>query len=76
MTDIFISYRHRDSGGHAQLLRDRLVRWFGEKSVFFDRDWESIESGHEFPKIIETAVQGAEVFLAVSYTHLRAHETL
>ena len=63
MTAIFISYRRKDARTHAERLLDHLKLRFGEDSIFFDQS--GIESGAEFPRVIERAIESAEVLLAV-----------
>ncbi len=64
MSRIFISYRRKDTGGHAQNLHDRLCRWFDpQHELFFDAD--SIESGTVFPQVIRQALDEACVVLVL-----------
>ena len=63
MPSIFISYRRRDSGGHAGRLFDRLRCWYSEEDLFFDID--SIDWGDHFPDAIEQAIRTTRVVLAV-----------
>ncbi len=61
---IFISYRNGD-GAYSARLWDHLIREFGEENVFFDKDRDSIPLASAFPQVLEAAVQGAEILLAV-----------
>jgi hypothetical protein len=63
MSQIFISYRRTDAGGHAARIFDRLRDQFGAQRVFFDQD--AIVPGDHFPRRIETAIRSAEVVLVV-----------
>lgn len=58
--DVFISYARTDST-RARLIRDRLAAL--GLSVFFDT--EGIDSGEEFPVIIDRAVKGAKCVLGL-----------
>ncbi|MGH9277420.1 MAG: toll/interleukin-1 receptor domain-containing protein [Acidimicrobiales bacterium] len=60
---IVISYRRRESAGHAGHLHADLVRRFGEGRVFLDID--SIEPGLNFRKVIEDAIVGSDVLIAL-----------
>jgi hypothetical protein len=60
---IFISYRREESGHVAGRLSDRLIDRFGPKQVFIDV--EAIEPGADFGEVIERAVGGCAVLLAV-----------
>src|SRR5262245_5896964 len=59
---IFISYRRSDAGGHAGRLCDRLIKGFGAKHVFFDRN---IDPGQDFGEAIQKHVDSAKVLIAV-----------
>lgn len=61
---IFISYRRNDSA-HCMLLWEHMLRWFGEENVFFDRDRNCIKPTSEFPLALASALQAAEIFLAL-----------
>src|SRR5215475_12817231 len=63
MPKIVLSYRRSDSDAIAGRIRDRLVREYGEDSVFMDID--SIPFGTDFRSHIETAIQRNDVLLAV-----------
>ena len=63
MKGLFISYRRVDAAGHAGRLFDRLAAHFGKDAVFMDV--EGIEAGVDFVEVIEQAVGGCAVLLAV-----------
>lgn len=63
MKGMFISYRRVDAAGHAGRLFDRLAAHFGKDAVFMDV--EGIEAGVDFIEVIEQAVGGCAVLLAV-----------
>ena len=58
--DVFISYARRDAA-RVRLIRDRLEA-FG-LNVFFDA--EGIDTGEDFPAIIDRAVKGAKCVLGL-----------
>jgi TIR domain len=60
---ILVSYRRRDSEAIAGRVRDRLVRHFGEDSVFMDID--SIPLGVDFRDYITSAIKRADILLVV-----------
>ena len=60
---IFISYRRQESGHVAGRLSDRLIDRFGPERVFIDV--ETIEPGADFAEVIDRAVGGCAVLLAV-----------
>ncbi len=60
---IFINYRRDDSGGESKLIRDALVREFGERSVFMDV--ESIKSGQDWPRRLQGRMHRAETVLVI-----------
>ncbi|MGZ8201373.1 MAG: toll/interleukin-1 receptor domain-containing protein [Methylosarcina sp.] len=60
---IFISYRHSDAPGYVRALMCELRNAFGSQQVFLDM--ETIEAGRDFVEIIEQAVEGCEILLAV-----------
>jgi CHASE2 domain-containing sensor protein len=59
----FISYRRDQSSWPARILRDELVRRFGEAQVFMDSD--SIDAGQQWPDRLEKAISGASVVLVL-----------
>ena len=63
MPSIFISYRRSDSGGHAVRLFERLSCWFPKDQLFFDLN--SVETGDDFPEVIDQAIRVAKVVLVV-----------
>jgi Phage tail sheath protein subtilisin-like domain/TIR domain len=63
VSGIVISYRREDAEGSAGRLYDRLVGRYGADFVFMD--YYSIESGEDWMKVIEEAVAGSTVLLAV-----------
>lgn len=60
---IFISYRRSDSHDVTGRLYDRLVKEFGETSVF--RDLDSVPIGLDFRKYIDDTVSTCDVCLVV-----------
>ena len=60
---ILVSYRRRDSEAIAGRVRDRLVRHFGEDSVFMDID--SVPLGVDFRDYITSAIKRADILLVV-----------
>ena len=59
MPGVFISYRRRDTDGHAGRLAEDLRARYGDEKVFIDV--ESIEGGVDFEKRIEHALDVADV---------------
>jgi len=59
MPGVFISYRRRDTDGHAGRLAEDLRARYGDEQVFIDVD--SIEGGVDFEKRIEHALDVADV---------------
>lgn len=59
---VFISYRHDDTWGEAQLLRDRLANRFGRENVFVDTD---LQAGMEWLKEIKSRRDSCHIFLAL-----------
>jgi CHASE2 domain-containing sensor protein len=59
----FISYRRDQSSWPARILRDELVRRFGEDQVFKDND--SIDAGQEWPDRLQSAIENASVVLVL-----------
>jgi hypothetical protein len=60
---IFVSYRRQDTPHVAGRLFDRLTMRFGGSHVFMDI--ASIEPGFDFAKMIDEAVSGCDVLLAL-----------
>jgi TIR domain len=63
LSSIFISYRRKDSAGHAGWLYELLIRHFGKHRVF--RDVDSMEPGLDFNEQIDQAMEGCKVLLVV-----------
>lgn len=63
MSDIFLSYRRRDSASATGRLADRLVEHFGPARVFHDH--ESILAGDDFAEAIRRAINVTTVVLAI-----------
>jgi TIR domain-containing protein len=59
MPGVFISYRRRDTDGHAGRLAEDLRERFGEEHVFIDVD--SIGGGVDFEQRIEHALDESDV---------------
>ena len=56
---VFISYRHDDTWGAAQLLYDRLADRFGRENVFLDTH---LQPGMEWLKEIKSHRDSCEYF--------------
>jgi hypothetical protein len=63
MTNIFISYRRDDAGGHAGRLSDRLIARFGADRVFMDV--QDIQPGQNFEQAIERTLAQCDPMLVV-----------
>lgn len=63
MPKIILSYRRSDSDAISGRIRDRLVRDYGENSVFMDID--SIPFGTDFRQHIQDAILKNDLLLAV-----------
>ena len=63
MSDIFLSYRRRDSQSATGRLADRLTAHFGTARVFLDHD--SIVSGEDFAEAIRRGIGTSVVVLVV-----------
>ncbi|HKM54098.1 MAG TPA: toll/interleukin-1 receptor domain-containing protein [Isosphaeraceae bacterium] len=63
MSRIFISYRRTDSADQAGRIFDRLVAAFSRGTVF--KDVDSVPAGADFRKVIEEAVQRAEIVILI-----------
>jgi TIR domain len=59
---IFVSYRRRESSGHAGRLFDRLRQHFGD-GVF--RDVDKLKPGEDFVEALARALDSAQVFILV-----------
>lgn len=60
---IFISYRRDDAGAQARLVRDALLKAFGNGNIFMDV--ASIQAGTTWPEEIENHLNQAQVVVAV-----------
>jgi hypothetical protein len=67
MPKIILSYRRSDSDAISGRIRDRLVRDYGEHSVFMDID--SIPFGTDFRQHIQNAILQNDLLLAVVGPH-------
>lgn len=63
MNRIFINYRRQDSEGYVGRIYDHLVQHFERGDVFMDVD--DIPPGADFVQVLEDAVAGCAVFIAV-----------
>lgn len=63
MTRIFINYRRQDSEGYVGRLYDHLTQHFPQQDIFMDVD--SIPPGADFVEVLEEAVAGCDVMLAM-----------
>ena len=63
MPRIFVSYRRKDSAGHAGRLFDRLREHFGANRVF--RDVDQLKPGDDFVDTLARAVDSCDVFVLV-----------
>ena len=63
MTNLFISYRRDDAGGHAGRLSDRLIARFGAERIFMDV--QDIQPGQNFQQAIEATLANCDHVLAV-----------
>jgi hypothetical protein len=63
VTNLFISYRRDDAGGHAGRLSDRLIASFGADRVFMDV--QDIEPGQNFQQAIEKTLGRCDLLIAV-----------
>lgn len=61
MPSIFLSYRRVDTSGHTGRLSDALEAKFGHAAVF--HDVQSIEAGHRFDEVIDSALAKCRVFV-------------
>jgi hypothetical protein len=59
---VFISYRRRETSGHAGRLYDRLAEHFGSERVFMDL---RMEPGVDFVKQIDEAVTSCDALLSL-----------
>jgi TIR domain/PASTA domain len=63
MARIFVSYRRKETAGHAGRLFDRLREHFGSTNVF--RDVDRLKPGDDFVEALARAVDSADVFILV-----------
>jgi len=63
MSGIFVSYRHDDAAGYADLVYERLAARFGGDRVFMDVD--SLKPGVDFGEEIDAYVGSCEVLIAL-----------
>jgi hypothetical protein len=63
VTNLFISYRRDDAGGHAGRLSDRLIARFGGARVFMDV--QDIQPGQNFQQAIERTLETCDHVLAI-----------
>jgi len=63
VTNLFISYRRDDAGGHAGRLSDRLIARFGGTRIFMDV--QDIQPGQNFQQAIERTLASCDHVLAV-----------
>ncbi len=63
MSRIFINYRRQDSEGYVGRLYDHMLRHFKRDDIFMDVD--SIKPGEDFVTVLENAVAGCDVFIAI-----------
>ncbi|MFA7242986.1 MAG: TIR domain-containing protein [Sulfuricellaceae bacterium] len=73
-TQIFISYRRSDSGGHAGRLWDKLRQCTRKGALFYDKG--EIDSGDDFPQAISRAVLEARAVLVLIGPDWAARENL
>jgi TIR domain len=62
-TSVFISYRRLDTAAAAAHLHASLARRLGSKNIF--RDLATIEPGQDFPSVIDRAIRGTNVLIAL-----------
>ena len=60
---MFLSYRRDDSRELAERIYDRLIAKLGKPSVF--KDVDSVPFGVDFRRVLDGALLGADVLLAV-----------
>jgi hypothetical protein len=63
MGGVFVSYRRKDSAGHAGRLFDRLLEHFGKDRVF--RDVDRLRAGDDFVESLAREVGSCEAFILV-----------
>lgn len=62
-TQIFISYRRNDTGGHAGRFWDKLQQYTRPGALFYDKS--KIDSGEDFPQYLNRAVLEARAVLVL-----------
>jgi hypothetical protein len=62
MAKIFLNYRRRDTPGHTGRLYDHLIKYFGEREVFFDIN--GLRVGN-FESTISKELKSCRVFIPV-----------
>jgi uracil-DNA glycosylase family 4 len=67
MSRIFINYRRQDTEGYVGRLYDHLTKHFERDDVFMDVD--NIPPGADFVQVLEEAVAGCDVFIAMIGPH-------
>ncbi len=63
MSRIFINYRRQDTEGYVGRLYDHLAQHFDPRDIFMDVD--SIPPGADFVQVLEEAVSGCDVLIAM-----------
>ena len=63
MARIFVSYRRKETAGHAGRLFDRLREHYGADNVF--RDVDRLKAGDDFVEALARAVDSCDVFVLV-----------
>ena len=63
MARIFVSYRRKETAGHAGRLFDRLREHYGSDNVF--RDVDRLKAGDDFVEALARAVDSCDVFVLV-----------
>jgi hypothetical protein len=65
--DLFISYEREDGGDSSLLIYTHLAHWFGENSVF--RDKQKIPTGSTWQKYLSRQVEGCKGVVIVVGAH-------
>ena len=60
---LFLSYRHDDSGAYVSRLYDHLIPHFGKENIFLDEN--QIKTATKFPDQIKNALDRSDILLAV-----------
>ena len=61
---VFVSFRSGDLV-YAERLHDHLATWLGREEIFLDREPGNIRVTDDFLKVIEAAVEGTEILIAL-----------